>query len=130
MNLTHHETETLPPEAALSTSNGHSGVEGEGAKGAQLNAQLVLENAKLAKENAELAQERDLLRMVIDNLPDYIYAKDKQGRFVLNNLAHAQDLGAKTTVEMKGKSDFDYFPPDLAAQFYADEKKIIETGKP
>ncbi len=130
MNLTNHEINTLPPEAALPASNGHSAGEGEGAKGTEVNAQLALENAKLTRENAELAQERDLLRMVIDNLPDYIYAKDKQGRFVLNNLAHAQDLGAKTTAEMKGKSDFDYFPPDLAAQFYADEKKIIETGQP
>ena len=31
---------------------------------------------------------------------------------------------------MKGKSDFDFFPPELAEKFYADEKKIIETGQP
>ena len=71
-----------------------------------------------------------MLRRVIDNLPDFIYAKDKQGRFVLNNVAHATDLGVKSPAEMKGKSDFDFFPPELAAQFYADEKKIIETGQP
>jgi PAS domain S-box-containing protein len=63
-------------------------------------------------------------------LPDYIYAKDKQGRFVLNNQAHAQDLGAGSTAEMRDKSDFDYFPHDLATQFFADEQKIIETGAP
>jgi len=102
----------------------------ESSKGTELNAQLALENAKLAQENAELMQERDLLRMVIDNLPDFIYAKDKQGRFVLNNVAHAGDLGVKSPAEMKGKSDFDFFPPELAAQFYADEKKIVETGQP
>src|ERR1017187_3280624 len=87
-------------------------------------------NARLAQENARLTRERDLLRMVIDNLPDYIYAKDKQGRFVLNNHAHANDLGAKSPAEMKGKSDFDFFPPELAAQFFADEQKIVETGGP
>lgn len=69
------------------------------------------------------------MRMVIDNLPDYIYAKDKQGRFVLNNLAHAKSFGVLPQ-EMFGKSDFDFFPPELAAQFYTDEQKIIETGKP
>ena len=87
-------------------------------------------NTKLAQENAQLTRERDLLRMVIDNLPDYIYAKDKQGHFVLNNHAHANDLGAKSPAEMKGKSDFDFFPQELAAQFFADEQKIIETGGP
>ena len=95
-----------------------------------MNAQLAQENAKLAQENAQLVQERDLMRMVIDNLPDFIYAKDKQGRFVLNNLAHAKDLGQESPAGLKGKSDFDFFPPELAAQFYADEKKIIETGQP
>ncbi|HTY86697.1 MAG TPA: PAS domain-containing protein, partial [Candidatus Acidoferrum sp.] len=130
MNSTDHQVEAPLAEPAPGSENGHSGEVGQRSNVVELNAQLAQENAKLAQENAELMQERDLLRMVIDNLPDYIYAKDKQGRFVLNNLAHAQDLGAKSPSEMKGKSDFDYFPPDLAAQFYADEKKIIETGQP
>ena len=91
---------------------------------------LAILNSELVRENERLARERDLLRMVIDNLPDYIYAKDKFGRFVLNNLAHAQDLGAKSPDDMKGKSDFDYFPPDLAKQFFDDEQKIIQTGNP
>jgi PAS domain S-box-containing protein len=91
---------------------------------------LAVQNAELANENAQLARERDLLRMAIDNLPDYIYAKDKVGRFILNNAAHSRDLGATTPAEMKGKSDFDYFPPDLAKQFFEDEQKIIKTGAP
>jgi PAS domain S-box-containing protein len=94
------------------------------------NTKLAVQNSELAEENAQLARERDLLRMVIDNLPDYIYAKDKVGRFILNNVAHARDLGATTPAEMKGKSDFDYFPPDLAKQFFEDEQKIIKTGDP
>ena len=117
-------------EVIPSLSNGRATSGVESSSGTELNAQLARENAKLGQENAELVQERDLLRMVIDNLPDFIYAKDKQGRFVLNNAAHARDLGAKSPSEMKGKSDFDFFPPELAAQFYADEKKIIETGQP
>src|ERR1017187_4941775 len=87
-------------------------------------------NAKLAQENARLTRERDLLRMVIENLPDQVYAKDKQGRFVLNNPTHAKALGANSPEEMKGKSDFDFFSPELAAQYYTDEQKTIETGQP
>lgn len=87
------------------------------------------ESVQLAVANARLQKERDLLRTIIDNLPDYIYAKDRQGRFVLNNPAHARDLGVASPGEMRGKSDFDFFPRELADQFFADEQKIIATGQ-
>jgi two-component system sensor kinase FixL len=89
----------------------------------------ALGGCQALSESARLAKERDLLRTIIDNLPDYIYAKDKQGRFVLNNLAHAKDVGAASPGAMMGKSDRDYFPRELAEQFLADEQKIIATGQ-
>jgi PAS domain S-box-containing protein len=130
MNTTIHYNETPLAEVAPPSPNGHPAADGlESSGSAGLNAKLVQDNARLAQENAKLQEERDLLRVVIDNLPDYIYAKDKQGRFVLNNAAHAKDLGKESPEELKGKSDFDFFPPEVAAQFYTDEQKIIETGK-
>jgi len=102
----------------------------ENSPNAEVNAQLARENAKQARLIAELVQERDLLRTVIDHLPDKIYAKDKQGRFVLNNPTHAKAFGLDSPGEMKGKTDFDFFPRELAAQFYLDEQKTIETGEP
>lgn len=57
-----------------------------------------------------LAQERNLLRTVIDNLPDYIYAKDARSRFILNNKAHRRLLRAKSPEEVLQKSDYDIFP--------------------
>ena len=130
MNTTTHYNETPLAEVAPPSPNGHPAADGlESSRSAGLNAQLVQNNTRLAQENAKLQQERDLLRVVIDNLPDHIYAKDKQGRFVLNNLAHAKSFGVLPQ-EMFGKSDFDFFPPELATQFYTDEQKIIETGKP
>ena len=84
---------------------------------------------KLKEAEESLDRDRLLLRTVIDNLPDYIYAKDEQGHFVLNNMAHAKSFGA-TPQEMLGKSDFDFFPKELAQQFYDDERKIIDTGTP
>jgi PAS domain S-box-containing protein len=73
--------------------------------------------------------ERNLLRTIIDNLPDCIYAKDREGRFLLNNPAHAVSLGVASPVEMKGKSDFNFFPHEVAEGFFQDEQKIIQTGK-
>lgn len=97
---------------------------------AKSESSLARQDADLIQKIAELEQERDLLRTVIDNLPDKIYAKDKQGRFVLNNPTHAKSLGLNSPEEMKGKTDFDFFPAELARQFYLDEQKTIETGQP
>ena len=82
---------------------------------------------KLAEE--ALAAERNLLRTLIDNLPDYIFVKDIESRFVINNTAHLDILGAQMPEEVQGKSDFDIFPEELAAQYYADEQALFATGR-
>lgn len=77
-----------------------------------------------------LADERNLLRILMDNLPDSIYVKDTKSRFVIGNAAVAQRLGAETPDDIIGKRDLDFFPKELAERYYADEQKIIQTGKP
>src|SRR5579862_8840237 len=130
MKSTDHDIEVPLAEEVPSSPDEHLKDGLEGAKNAGLNAQLAYENARLAQAIAGLVQERDLLRTVIDHLPDKIYAKDKQGRFVLNNPTHARALGLNSPEEMKGKTDFDFFPQELARQFYLDEQKTIKTGEP
>ncbi len=83
---------------------------------------------KLAEES--LAEERNLLRTLIDNLPDNIYVKDIKRRFVLGNVAVARLMGAGTPDELLGKTDFDFYPKELADKYYADGQKVIESGKP
>jgi PAS domain S-box-containing protein len=82
------------------------------------------------RSEEELAQERNLLRTLIDNLPDYIFIKDTESRFIINNVAHARVLGVKAPEEVVGKTDFDYFPQELAEQYYADEQELIQSGQP
>jgi PAS domain S-box-containing protein len=77
-----------------------------------------------------LAREHSLVRTLIDNLPDYIFAKDNKSRFVINNSAHQRQCKAKSQEEIVGKTDFDFFPEKLASKYYADEKKVIRSGKP
>jgi PAS domain S-box-containing protein len=62
-------------------------------------------------------------------LPDYIFFKDAESRFVINNRSHIRVLGATTQQELVGKRDFDIFPPELASQYYADEQEIIRSGQ-
>lgn len=76
-----------------------------------------------------LRQERNLLRTLIDLLPDYIYVKDTSSRFIIANKAVSALMGA-TPDSVVGRTDRDFFPPDLAAGFQADERRVLETGRP
>ena len=77
-----------------------------------------------------LVHERSVLRTLMDNLPDNIFVKDTESRFVICNLADARLLRAKTPDEVVGKTDFDLFPRELAASYYDDEQEVIRSGQP
>ncbi len=83
---------------------------------------------KRAEES--LAEERSLLRTLIDNMPDNIFVKDIESRFVVANIAVAHFMGATTPDELLGKTDFDFYPQELAARYYADDQKVIQSGQP
>jgi PAS domain S-box-containing protein len=93
----------------------------------------AIENARLFAErrHAEesLASERNLLRTLIDNLPDVIYAKDADSRMMMANMAQARLLGAATPDGLIGRTDFDFFPQELASKYYADEQALIRSGQ-
>lgn len=77
-----------------------------------------------------LAEEQQLLRTVIDNLPDSIYVKDTAGRFLLANAANLRLLGARSTEDVRGKTVFDFFPPEMAQRFSDDDQEVVRSGKP
>ena len=71
-----------------------------------------------------------VFRTLIDIMPDRIYAKDRQNRFILANRAAALLMGKKGPDELIGKTDFDFYPPEIAADYMAVERKIFHTGEP
>jgi PAS domain S-box-containing protein len=74
--------------------------------------------------------EQQLLRNLIDNLPDGIYIKDTESRFVIANTTVANLIGVTSPDELIGKTDFDFFTYDLASKYYADEQEVIKSGQP
>ncbi len=76
------------------------------------------------------ALDLSILSVLMQTIPDRIYFKDLQSRFVRNNLAHAHELGASSPAEVIGKTDFDFFSKEHAVQAFADEQAIIRTGLP
>jgi PAS domain S-box-containing protein len=84
--------------------------------------------ANLRRSEGRLAEERTLLRTLIDNLPDYIYLKDLQGRYLLSNRAHVRLLGKADGVV--GKTVFDLFAPEVARLYQEGDRQVIESGQP
>ncbi len=81
---------------------------------------------KIAEE--ELSKERNLLRTLIDNLPDLIYVKDTECRFVTANTA-VLDIMGTTTEDLIGKTDQNYFSKKIAKKIYADEQEVMRSGR-
>jgi|WetSurMetagenome_2_1015567.scaffolds.fasta_scaffold00079_31 PAS domain S-box-containing protein len=78
----------------------------------------------------ELASERTLLKLLLDEIPDNIYVKDREGRYVFDNKAHRKFLGETNEWNIEGKSVFDYFSKTLAQKYDEDDKKVIDSGMP
>jgi PAS domain S-box-containing protein len=88
------------------------------------------EDAILRQAHAERDDERKMLRALIDNIPDFMYVKDTESRFVLANAHLARTVGARTPEEVCGRTDRDYFPPEMANPFYEDEQRVMRSGQP
>jgi len=80
------------------------------------------------KKEEDLLFKCGLLDSLLENLPDTIYFKDRNSRFIRVNKAKAMKAG-KDEKFFIGKTDFDFFPKDQAKEMLKDEKQILEKGK-
>ena len=78
----------------------------------------------------ELTHERHLLRSLLDTVPEGIFFKDDQGRFIRVSKALADRLGLAGPADAVGKSDADFFPPEHARPVLQDEQEVMRTGAP
>jgi PAS domain S-box-containing protein len=83
------------------------------------------------KRHAKIdSYESYLLHTLINNMPDFIYIKDKESRFLIANKHTADIMNAGSPDNIIGKSDFDFFPKKMAEKFYHDEQHIMQTKSP
>ncbi len=83
-----------------------------------------------ARKQAEtqLASERNLLRTLIDNLPDSTYIKDRDSRFTLCSRQTREVAGIEQAEQIIGKTDFDFYPPEIATRFFEEEQELMRSG--
>ncbi len=79
---------------------------------------------------AELGRERDRLKTIIDNVPDLIFLKDRHGRFINVNRAFLNSLNVDSIEDVIGKTDFDFWPPEMASNYVADDQMAMREGRP
>jgi nitrogen fixation negative regulator NifL len=86
--------------------------------------------SKHKKFEQELQEASSLLKSLLDNVPDMIYFKDLQSRFVHVSKSFEKLFRISDTSQLLGKTDFDFFSEEHARPAYDDEQRIIRTGQP
>src|SRR5664280_373109 len=92
------------------------------------NKQLEQSIQDRKKAEMDLMKEQYLIDALLNNLPDHIYFKDLESRFIRINKAHAMFFGLSDPDQAIGKRDFDFFTDEHAQQAFNDEQNIIRTG--
>lgn len=99
-------------------------------------AQAALQKAhdeleiQVEERTAALSEANALLQTLMDYMPDHIYFKDAQSRFIRNSRSQAEMMGLRDPAGAIGKSDFDFFPPAHAQRSFDEEQELIRSGTP
>ena len=76
----------------------------------------------------QLSDSQAMYRSLVDNLPMCILRKDREGRFTFANNEFYRYSG-KSEAELVGKTDFDFYPHELASKYHRDDLKVLEAGE-
>jgi phosphoserine phosphatase RsbU/P len=76
----------------------------------------------------KLQHSEALYHSLVETLPQNIFRKDLQSRFTFGNQQFCATLG-RPLEDIVGKTDADFFPPELAEKYQRDDRRVLETGK-
>ena len=91
---------------------------------------IVRDITERKRTEEKIAGELKLLRTLIDHMPDLIYVKDVQHRYLAANQAIARFMGAETPDTVVGRTDVEFYPAEMAARFESDERQVMHSGEP
>ncbi|NMC19459.1 MAG: PAS domain-containing protein, partial [Thermogutta sp.] len=93
-------------------------------------ANRMLEEEIQRRENIEkgLRDSQALYYSLVENLPVHVLRKNREGRFTFANSSFCRLLG-RPLGEILGKTDFDFYPPDLASKYRRDDRRVMESGR-
>ncbi len=142
VNMSTYLTEMATAATSIATGNLRQAIQPKSEHDVLRNAfkkmavQLRQNFEKIQQEIAErkhaqeaLAEERNLLRTLIDHLPDFVYVKDVECRFLIANNTLARFVGANAPHDLIGKTDADFFLPETAQDLHVNDQMVIRSGE-
>jgi two-component system sensor histidine kinase/response regulator len=112
-------------DAALQDSNNQ--LEGR-VEERTIQLQAQVEDRVRAEET--LSEERRMLRTLIDNVPDFMYVKDVESRYVVVNASMARSMGAMSHEQVLGKTARDFYSKKLADPYLQDDQNVMRAKQP
>lgn len=116
-NLKNEEKKNLEANEALQEVNGLLEERQE---------EINLQSEKLKDQTIKLTKERNQILALINSMPDRIYIKDRNSRFILGNIHVAKVMGTDNPDDLIGKTDYDFYPKELAEPYFNDEQNLME----
>ena len=76
-----------------------------------------------------LEKEHNTLRTLIDSIPDSIYIRDAQGKYIIANKAFAEFLGLSSPADIAGLTPYDFYSKKAATSYLEEDREVINNGK-
>ncbi len=76
----------------------------------------------------ELRNSESLYHSLVETMPQNVFRKDLLGRFTFDNQQYCRHYHSRLE-DILGKTDFDFFPKDLAEQYQRDDQRVMQTGQ-
>jgi PAS domain S-box-containing protein len=91
-------------------------------------ARGILQAVEKKKAVESLYESENKAKALLENIPQRVFFKDINSVYLFCNKNYAEDLKMRSE-EVKGKTDFDFYPKKLAEKYRADDKRILKSGK-
>ncbi len=128
----HLRARVLRPDGSVRMvwSSGRAELSGDGSVASYIGiAQDITEQVDLAAGRARSDEENRVFRAIIEALPDLVFAKDLDGRFIVANPATLASFGMTTPDQLLGKSEADLLAADAAAMVARQDRAVLREGR-
>ena len=112
----------------IESAEAPKGASGNGIRDSAIDLMRLVATA-LRMDEPDLAERYAWLETMINHVPDYIYAKDREGRIIFANAAIVRNNGFDHLDEMIGLTDCDLHGSDAAAEIHEIERRVMNTGQ-
>jgi len=125
VEITRRKKDGSPIEISLSTAPLRDNL------GSITGIMAVVEDITGRKQaKKQLFESRQMLQLVLDNIPQRIFWKDRNLNYLGCNRPFAEDSGLAAPASLVGKTDFEMYWRETAGLYRADDVQVMETGEP